>query len=70
MGISCMRRVLWTSAWLVLAAAMVPDAAAVTGETQTISEVDVHEEDGVTRITMKGVHHPIYTAFMREDPRR
>ncbi len=70
MGISCMRRVLWTSAWLVLAAAMVPDTAAVAGETQTISEVDVHEEDGVTRITMKGVHHPIYTAFMREDPRR
>ncbi len=70
MGISCMKRVLRISAALALAAAVVPDARAAERETQTISAVDVHDEGGVTRITMRGAEQPIYTAFMREDPQR
>ena len=70
MGISCMMRVLRIGAALALAAAVVPDAMAAVRETQTISAVDVHTEDGVTRISMRGAEQPIYTAFMREDPQR
>jgi type IV pilus assembly protein PilQ len=49
---------------------MMPSAQAFARETQTISAVAVQVQDGVTRITMKGADQPIYTAFMREDPRR
>ena len=70
MGISCIKRVLRISSALALAAAVVPDARAAVRETQTISAVDIHDEGGVTRISMRGAEQPIYTAFMREDPQR
>ena len=70
MGISCMKHVLRISTALALAIAAVPDARAAVRETQTISAVDVRDEGGVTRISMRGAEQPIYTAFMREDPRR
>lgn len=70
MGISYIKRVLRISSALALAAAVVPDARAAVRETQTISAVDIHDEGGVTRISMRGAEQPIYTAFMREDPQR
>jgi type IV pilus assembly protein PilQ len=39
-------------------------------DTKTISSVEVQEQDGVTRIILRGAEDPIYTAFMREDPPR
>ncbi|MEE9279964.1 MAG: type IV pilus secretin PilQ [Myxococcota bacterium] len=65
-----MRRALRIAAGLALVAALVPNAPVLARETQTISAIDVEDQGGITRITMRGADQPIYTAFMREDPRR
>jgi type IV pilus assembly protein PilQ len=44
--------------------------AALAADTKTISSVEVQEQDGTTRIVLRGAEDPIYTAFMREDPPR
>ena len=57
-------------AGLVLAG-MLPAASLPAVESKTISAVDVQQEEGgVTRIVLSGAEDPIYTAFIREDPRR
>jgi type IV pilus assembly protein PilQ len=45
-------------------------ALTFAADPQTISEVEVQQQDGVTRIVLRGAQDPIYTAFMREDPPR
>ncbi|MCP4006062.1 MAG: type IV pilus secretin PilQ [bacterium] len=39
-------------------------------EAATITAVDVRQDEGVTRIVLRGAGDAIYTAFMREDPPR
>ena len=69
MGISFSRGVLGAVAGLALVATL-PTSHATADEPQTISTVEVHDDEGVTRIVLRGAEDPIYTAFMREDPPR
>ena len=62
------RRTLALIAGLALAG-LLPGAVDAS-EAKTIRAVDVRQEDGQTRIFLRGAEDAIYTAFMREDPPR
>ncbi len=69
MGSSIKRRVVS----LVAALALVASVYATDGlarDVKTVTEVEVQEEQGMTRIILRGATDPIYTAFLREDPPR
>jgi type IV pilus assembly protein PilQ len=53
-----------------LVALALPGKWASGADTQTLSEVDVEQGDGTTRIVLGGLRNPVYTAFLREDPPR
>ncbi len=58
---------------LVAALALVASLSATNGfarDVKTITEVEVQEEQGMTRVILRGATDPIYTAFLREDPPR
>ncbi len=58
---------------LAAALALVASLSATDGfarDVKTITEVEVQEEQGMTRIILRGATDPIYTAFLREDPPR
>ncbi len=58
---------------LVAALALVASLSATNGfarDVKTITEVEVQEEHGMTRVILRGATDPIYTAFLREDPPR
>ncbi len=63
----------WKATILVVGitlAAFLPVSDLFAGKAKTISEIDVQEQNGATRIILRGAEDPMYTAFMREDPPR
>ena len=51
-------------------AALASSGTSVVAEARSISDVEVQQEGDVTRVILRGVEEPIYTAFMLEDPLR
>jgi type IV pilus assembly protein PilQ len=49
---------------------LLPHARSFAAEVKTINAVEVKSDAGVTRVVLRGAKDAIYTAFMREDPRR
>ena len=69
MGISIRWRVACLAAGLMLAVSL-SATDVFARDVKTITDVEVQEEDGVTQIILRGAEDPIYTAFLRDDPRR
>ena len=69
MGSSIKRRVVSLAAALALVASL-SARDGFARDVKTITEVEVREEQGMTRIILRGATDPIYTAFLREDPPR
>ncbi|MFQ5513085.1 MAG: type IV pilus secretin PilQ [Myxococcota bacterium] len=64
---SCFERVAGLAAgWMLFASLSASGVRAADGG--TITDVEVQQEEGVTRVILRGAEDPIYTAFMREDP--
>ena len=69
MGSSINRRVLSLATALAFVISLLAlDSRA--GNVKAITEVEVQQEAGMTRIILRGAADPIYTAFLREDPPR
>jgi hypothetical protein len=69
MGISIRRRVVSLAAGLGLAASL-SATDVFARDVKTITAVEVQEEEGLTRLILRGADNPIYTAFLRQDPPR
>jgi type IV pilus assembly protein PilQ len=50
--------------------AVLATASLASAEVQAVSQVEVQEEQGLTRIILRGARDPIYTAFMLSKPSR
>ncbi len=54
----------------LLVGGMLSVASLASADVQAISQVDVQQKDGVTRVILRGAEDPIYTAFMLSGPPR
>ncbi len=64
---SHMRRLSFVVSALIGLGVWLP-AHAPVAQTQTVSDVEVQEVEGVTRVILRGGRDYVYTAFMRKDP--